>query len=141
MAIKILQLHMTLVSPSSNVYRACLLQTQHMSLKGVVNVSVQLGSCIGGLLYFGSADGARGTGQSSFSLIMLVRYISHHCVPVFQSSTFFPIFISTFFPSLQVLLHFFHTRAEFFSKFGSSVTGVERSGSRLLSQLPYNFLQ
>lgn len=94
MAIKILQLHMTLVSPSSNVYRACLLQTQHMSLKGVVNVSVQLGSCIGGLLYFGSAGGARGTGQSSFSLIMLVRYISHHCVPVFQSSTFFPIFAS-----------------------------------------------
>lgn len=28
-----------------------------------------------------------------------------------------------------------------FSKFDPSVTGVERSGSRLLSQLPYNFLQ
>lgn len=28
-----------------------------------------------------------------------------------------------------------------FSKFGSSVTGVEISGTRLLSQLPYNCLQ
>lgn len=64
-----------------------------MSLNGVVNVSVQLGPCIGGLLYFGSANGARGTGQSLFPLIMLVRYISHHCVPVFKSSTFFPILL------------------------------------------------
>lgn len=91
---QIRQLIMTLVSPFRNVYRACFLQTQHMSLNGVVNVSVQLGSCIGGLLNFGSADGARGTGQSSFSLITLVRYISHHCIPVFKSSTFFPIFAS-----------------------------------------------
>lgn len=39
------------------------------------------GPVFGGLLYFGSVDGARGTGQSSFPLIMLVRYmyISHHC--------------------------------------------------------------
>lgn len=106
MATEILQLLITLVSPSSNIYRACFLQTQHMSLNGVVNVSVQLGPCIGGLLYFGIADGARGTGQSSFSLIMLVRFISHHCVTVFKSSTVFP--------SLQVFLHFFHTRADFF---------------------------
>lgn len=116
-----------------------------MSLNGIVNIFVQLGPCIGGLLYFGSADGASGTGQSSFSLIMLVRYISHHCVPVFKSSTFFQIFasLSSFTLSSHLCKSFFFyflTRADF-SKFGSSVTGVERSGTRLLSQLPYNFLQ
>lgn len=82
MATQIFQLITTLASPSSNVYRACFLKTQHMSLNGVVNVSVQLGPgiwrtsvCILAVLM------VQGEPDSHLfpSSCWLIRYVSHHC--------------------------------------------------------------
>lgn len=107
---QILQLIMTLVSPSSNVYRACFLQTKHMSLNGVVNVSVLEDFCILAVLMVqGEPDSHLfpsscwlGTSPTT-AFLFLNRPLS--------SPSFFIYF---FFPSLQVFLHFFHTRADFF---------------------------
>lgn len=124
MATQIFQLITTLASPSSNVYQTCFLKTQHMSVNGVVNVSVQLGPgiwrtsvCILAVLM------VQGEPDSHLfpSSCWLIRYVSHHCRSSVLNRPLSSHLCKSFFIS--------STLERTFPKFGSSVTGVERSGT------------